>query len=508
MHGLFNLTSDNSSRYFLHRFTTLFFVLTFLSASIFPIDHAYSAEQDRVPNIVLIFIDDMGYGDVEFNGAEGPRTPNLNQIAAEGMKFTDFYVGCAVCSGSRTALMTGTHYQRLSMPPVLFPNSNVGLHPDEQTMAEMLRDAGYRTACIGKWHLGHLPPCLPTYQGFQSYYGIPYSNDMWIDPANKRSDDILLREGVTQQELEEGYTRKDRVPLFRDEEIIEYPVDQNTITKRYTEEAIRVIQDSKDKPFFIYLPHTMVHLPLHVSDRFRGRTDKLIWDAIEEVDWSVGEILKTLKQEGLAENTLVIFTSDNGAAVGSSLPLRAKKGSVYDGGIREPTLMWWPGKIPAGSVCREVTASIDILPTLAKLCGGKLSGRRIDGLDISEVMFTENAKGPHESYVLMHGPGTVRSGKWKYYPWKERKTGREAPKGRAPSDEPVQLYDIAADISETTNLAEAHPEVCQRLQMLYDQHVADIQASRRPTAQLVRPEGAPPPLHPNQWKKKDEENKK
>lgn len=465
-------------------------------------EHAFGEKVKQPPNVVIIFIDDLGFGDVEFNGAKGPRTPNLNQMAAEGMKFTDFYVGCAVCSGSRTALLTGTHYQRLSMSPVLFPNSKQGLHPEEQTIADMLKEAGYRTACVGKWHLGHLPPCLPTYQGFDSYYGIPYSNDMWIDPANKLAEDIDLREGVTLQEVQNGVTKRNVVPLMRDEEIIEYPCDQNTVTKRYTEEAIRFIKSESDQPFFLYLPHTMVHLPLHVSKDFQGRTDKLIWDAIEEVDWSVGEILKTLRDEQIAENTLVIFTSDNGAAVGSSLPLRAKKASVYDGGIREPTLMWWPGTIPAGTVCEEITASIDLLPTLAKLCDGKLSGRRIDGVDIRSVMFTENAEGPRESFVLMHNEGTVRHGKWKYYPWKEKKQGRDAPKGRAPSDEPVQLYDIVADIGETTNLAAQHPELCEQLQKMFEDHVADIKATRRPTAPLIRPQDASPPNNPNRKKSK------
>ena len=341
-----------------------------------------SAEPPKQPNVIIIFIDDMGYGDVGFNGAKGPKTPNLDKMGADGMIFNDFYVGCAVCSGSRTSLMTGCHYQRLSMNAVLFPNSGKGLHPDEITIAEMLKAAGYRTACIGKWHLGHLPPCLPTYQGFEYYYGIPYSNDMWIDPANKLAKDIEIRNGLTREDLKKGHKKRNWVPLFRGEEVIEYPADQATLTKRYTEEAIRFINAGKDKPFFLYLPHTMVHLPLAVSKAFAGRTGKLIWDAIEEVDWSVGEILKAVKTAGISEKTLVIFTSDNGAAVGSSLPLRAKKGSVYDGGIREPTVMWWPGQIPAGKTCREVAATIDILPTLAGLCGGKLPDRKIDGLDI------------------------------------------------------------------------------------------------------------------------------
>ncbi len=458
---------------------------------------------DQPPNVILIFIDDMGYGDVEFNGAKGPRTPNLNQMASEGMKFTDFYVGCAVCSGSRTALMTGCHYQRLSMAAVLFPNSSQGLHPDEVTIADMLRGVGYKTACIGKWHLGHLPPCLPKYQGFEYYYGVPYSNDMWLDPANKLSDEIVIREGLTLDEVKAGHKKRNWVPLFRGEEVIEYPADQSTLTKRYTEEAIQFIEANKDDSFFLYMPHTMVHLPLAVSEAFKNRTGKLIWDAIEEVDWSVGEVLKCVKEAGIADNTLVIFTSDNGAAVGSSLPLRAKKGSVYDGGIREPTLMWWPSKIPAKSVCREVAASIDVLPTLAKLCGGKLPERKIDGHDIWPLMSGEkDAASPHDKYVLMHGPGTVRSGKWKFYPWPEGKGGRrDAPKGK-PSPGPVQLYDTVADIGERNNLAADNPDLVKELKAAYDAHVAEIKSNRRPTAKMTRPDGASSANRPATNKKK------
>ncbi len=451
-----------------------------------------SLRQSEQPNVIVIFIDDMGYGDVEFNGAKGPRTPNLNRMAAQGMKFTDFYVGCAVCSGSRTALLTGVHYQRLSMNAVLFPNSNAGLHPDEVTIADMLGDAGYKTACVGKWHLGHLPPCLPTMQGFQSYYGVPYSNDMWIDPANKLADDLVVRENLTLEDVKAGHKKRNLVPLMRDDEVIEYPANQKTLTKRYTEESIRFINENKDGPFFLYLPHTMVHLPLAVSKDFEGRTGKLIWDAIEEVDWSVGEILKAVDKAGIGEETLIVFTSDNGAAVGSSLPLRARKGSVYDGGIREPTLMRWTGKIPAGSVCREVAATIDILPTLGKLAGAKLPERKIDGHDIWPLMSDQKgAKSPHDTYVLMHGPGTVRSGKWKFYPWPEGKRNqRGANTGLPPSKDSVQLYDTVADIGERKNIASQHPDVVRKLQKAYVDHVADINVGRRPTAPLVRPEGA------------------
>lgn len=468
------------------------------------------AESNR-PNVIVIFIDDMGYGDVGFNGATVPQTPHLDNMAAEGMKFTDFYVGCAVCSGSRTSLLTGCHYQRLSMNPVLFPNSKNGLHPDEVTIADMLSDAGYSTACIGKWHIGHLPPCLPTYQGFDSYWGVPYSNDMWIDPANKLATDIKLRNGLTLAEVKAGHKVRNDVPLLRNEEVVEYPADQTTLTKRYTEESIRFINENREKPFFLYLPHTMVHRPLAVSKAFDNPDKELITNAIEEVDWSVGQILKTLKDTGLAEKTLVVFTSDNGAAVGSSLPLRAKKGSVYDGGIREPTVMWWPGKIPAGSVCKEVAASIDLMPTFVKLCDGKLPSKKIDGKNIWPLMSgADGAVSPHENYVLMHGPGTVRSGKWKFYPWREGNGkgdwSRDKPSPKL-STFPVQLYDTVADIGETKNLAEANPDVVKRLQAAYDQHVAEINANKRPTLQMPRPQNAPSADRPGGTKKSRKKKK-
>jgi arylsulfatase A-like enzyme len=470
---------------------------------------AETSQEPLRPNVILIFIDDMGYGDVGFNGATVPQTPNLDKMASEGMKFTDFYVGCAVCSGSRTALLTGCHYQRLSMNAVLFPNSDRGLHPDEVTLAEMLRGAGYRTACVGKWHLGHLPPCLPTNQGFDSYWGIPYSNDMWIDPANRLAADIVIREGLTLADLKAGHKAKNVVPILRNDEVIEYPADQTTITRRYTEEAIRFISNKRDQPFFLYLPHTMVHLPLAVSKAFDNPDNSLITNAIEEVDWSVGEILKTVKARGISDNTLIVFTSDNGAAVGSSLPLRAKKGSVYDGGIREPTLMWWPGKIPAGSVCSEVAASIDMMPTLATLCGGELPQRKIDGKDIWPLMSgAEDAKSPHDAYVLMHGPGTVRSGKWKFYPWQEGKGNQSRDNATwEPSTDPVQLYDTKSDIGETTNLASQYPEIVQRLQAVYDAHVEEIKANQRPTAEMVRPANALSPQRPGGPNKKPARNK-
>ena len=438
------------------------------------------------PNIVLIFTDDQGYGDVGCYGAQGFRTPNLDRLAEQGMRFTDFYVNCPVCSGSRAALLTGCHYQRVSVPAVLFPRNRNGLHPDEITVAEVLKTKGYATACIGKWHLGHLEPFLPTRQGFDYYFGIPYSNDMWLDAANaKLAPDINLREGMTRERIRTEKYKRNWVPLMRGEEVIEYPADQTTLTKRYTEEAVRFIAENKDRPFFLYLPHSMPHLPMAVSPAFKGRTETLFGDVMEEIDWSVGEILKALDQHGLTRKTLVIFTTDNGTKSGSSGPLRAKKGSIYEGGIRVPCIMRWPGRIPAGRVCSEVAATIDILPTLAYLTGAEVpSDRIIDGKNIWPLMRGDSgAKSPHEAYCLAHGGGAVRSGKWKFYPTGVRKRGRRR-RGQA---RPVhvqppkaELYDLSADLSEITNVAEKHPDVVKRLLAVYRDHINDLRANKRP----------------------------
>ena len=464
---------------------------------------ADAAEPPR-PNVVLVFIDDMGFGDVGFNGATVPQTPHLDRMAAEGTVFRDFYVGCAVCTGSRAALLTGRHYRRLGVPPVLFPDSEAGLSPAEATLADMLSAAGYDTACIGKWHLGHLHPCLPTDQGFDSYWGIPYSNDMWRDPANAIADDVALRQGITPEQLAAGHKGKNQVPILDGDRVVEYPADQTTLTKRYTERAVAVINDhaGSERPFFVYLPHSMVHRPLHVSPAFENPAKSLIANAIEEVDWSVGQIVAALRQTDQADDTLVIFTSDNGAAVGSSEPLRAKKGSVYDGGIREPTVMWWPGQIPAGRTCEAIAATVDLMPTLAGLCGGELPDATLDGHDIWPLMSGASDISPHDesalgAYVLLHGPGCVRSGRWKFYPWPENKgKGHRQDIVPNPSPEPVQLYDIAADIGETSNVAAEHPEVVSRLQAAYDARVADIEATARQATPMPRPNDAISPERP------------
>jgi arylsulfatase A len=443
---------------------------------------AATVHAQQPPNIILIFTDDQGYGDVGCYGAKGFKTPNIDQMAKEGSRFTSFYTGCSVCSGSRAALLTGRHYKRVGIPAVMFPGNRNGMDPREVTLAEMLRMAGYRTGIIGKWHLGHLPRFLPTKQGFDSFYGIPYSNDMTIDPMNaKFASDVVFRLGFTEEKALQEKPIRNEVPLMRGDEIIEYPTDQSTLTKRYTQEAIRFIETNKSDPFFLYLPHTMPHVPLFASKEFKGRTKTLFGDVMEEMDWSVGEILKSVKANGLDEKTLVIFTTDNGAHQGSSGPLRAKKASMYEGGFRVPFIARWPGKIPAGAECDEVAATIDMLPTFAKIAGGKVPmDRVIDGKDISELLFAKpGAKSPHEFYFLAHNNGAVRSGQWKFYPWPEGQGKKKA--DPPPKDQPrVQLDNLSKDLGEKTNVAAMHPDVVSRLAAAYQEHLVDIKKNKLP----------------------------
>ncbi len=437
--------------------------------------------QDTKPNIIFILADDLGYADVGCYGAKGYKTPNLDKMAKEGTRFTSFYTGCSVCSGSRAALMTGRHFQRVGVPAVMFPGNKNGLNPNEITIARLLQKLGYTTGIIGKWHLGHLPMYLPTRHGFQTYYGIPYSNDMGIDPVNaKFAKDVLFREGKTEELARTEKAIGGKAPLMRGEEVIEYPVDQTTLTQRYTAEAIRLINANKDKPFFLYLPHAMPHVPLHVSADFKGRTKTLFGDVMEELDWSVGEVLKTVKNAGIDDKTLVIFTSDNGAHQGSALPLRGKKATMYEGGFRVPMIARWPGKVPSDVVNDEVTAMIDFLPTFAKLAGGSApDDRPIDGKDIRPLLFGEKgAKSPHEYYLFPHLNGALRVGQWKFYPWPEgagKKDKTDLKKG-------VQLYDLSKDIGETKNVAAEQPQVVNRLQAAYQRMTEDLKKNKLPGA--------------------------
>lgn len=444
----------------------------------------------RKPNFVVIFTDDQGYQDLGCFGSPNIKTPNIDKMADEGMRFTDFYVGASVCTPSRAGLLTGCYPGRVGNLPVLFPNGKRGLNPNEVTIARMLKGQGYASACIGKWHLGHKPEFLPTRHGFDTYYGIPYSNDMWIDPEMKLAKEIKLREGMTLADIaghsEKKKIKRNLVPLMRDEEVIEYPADQRTLTQRYTAEAIKFITQNRDNPFFLYLPHTMPHIPLYASDAFRGKSEiGLYGDTIQEIDHSTGEILRCLKSLGLDENTMVVYTSDNGPwnlkdmqqhkqkgdmhrrVGGSALPLKGWKFSKHEGGYRVPAVMRWPGKIPAGVTCGEIVSTIDLLPTLAGYSGASLPKNKIDGKSIAPLIENRpGARSPHD-YFLYSGnnEALIRQDKWKYYEDK--------------------LYDLSTDISEKHDVAGEHPEVAQKLAALAKEKVTEIKEQMRPAGELL-----------------------
>ena len=405
----------------------------------------FARAEERPPNFIVIFCDDLGYADLGCFGSEKIKTPNLDRMAAEGMRLTSFYSTCSVCSPSRSSLLTGCYPRRVNMHVndrnlcVLFPADKKGLNPEETTVAESLKAKDYATICVGKWHVGDHPDFLPHKQGFDSYYGIPYSNDM-----NRKSVPL---------------------PLLRNERVIEAPVDQTTITPRYTKEVVQFIHRNKDKPFFIYLPHTFPHVPLFASERFKGKSARGRYgDTIEEIDWSTGEILKALKDAGVDENTLVLFTSDNGSQQkGSNGPLRGRKGQTWEGGQRVPCVVRWPGKIPKASESSEIVSTLDLLPTFAKLAGVPLPKKPIDGLDASDILLGEKgAKSKHEAfyYYQMDQLQCVRSGKWKLHLALESKKRNW---GKPEVNKPQQLFDLDKDVGESTDVSSDHPEVVKRL---------------------------------------------
>ncbi|MBX6312626.1 MAG: sulfatase [Isosphaeraceae bacterium] len=425
---------------------------------------------ERPPNVVLVFADDLGYGDIGCYGATGYDTPNIDRLAAEGRRFTDFYVAQAVCSASRTALLTGCYPNRLGILGALGPDAKIGIDAGETTLAEVLKARGYATAIYGKWHLGHHPKFLPTRHGFDDYFGLPYSNDMWPKhPTNRNFPDL---------------------PLMAGEQVVQLNPDQRMLTTRYTERAIQFIEAHKDRPFFLYLAHSMPHVPLHVSDKFAGKTPRgLFDDVIAEIDWSVGQILATLQKNGLDERTLVLFTSDNGPWLsygdhaGSAGPLREGKGTTFEGGVREPCVMRWPGRIPAGSVCREPVMTIDLLPTLAHLAGADLPARRIDGRDIGPLVLGEpGAVSPHEALYFYWGNElqAIRSGRWKlHFPHTYRTPDGHPGSGGRPSANiekriDLALFDLEEDPGETTDVSDRNPEVIARLSRLAEEAREDL----------------------------------
>jgi arylsulfatase A len=439
------------------------------------------------PNVVVIFCDDMGYADVGCYGAQGYATPNLDRMAREGVRFTDFYVPQAVCSASRAALMTGCYPNRVGILGALGPQSPLGLHTNEVTIAEILKGRGYATAMYGKWHLGRPPEFLPPRQGFDDYFGLPYSNDMWPHHPT-------------------GGTNYPPLPLIEGDRVKELMPDQTQLTTWYTERAVKFIEQHARAPFFLYVAHNMPHVPLFVSDKFKGKTQRgLFGDVISEIDWSVGEILATLKKQGIEDRTLVIFTSDNGPWLlygdhaGSALPLREGKATVFDGGQRVPCIMRWPGQIPAGLVCRELAMTMDILPTAARLAGTEPPrDRTIDGRDIWPLMSGQTgAKSPHTAlfYYWDRRLEAVRSGRWKLhlphdYPHPDPPGSGSKPGKYATWKIGSELFDLEADLRETNNMAAHHPEVVQRLQALAERCREDLgDSATGQTGRNVRPSG-------------------
>ncbi len=437
-----------------------------------------AAPNDKPPNFVIIFTDDLGWGDIGYFGHPTIRTPNLDRMIAEGQKWTSFYVGASVCTPSRAALMTGRYPIRSGMCSdrrrVLFPNSNGGLPQTELTIAGALKEADYATACIGKWHLGHLPEFLPTRHGFDYYFGIPYSNDMDLEPP----EGMTRREAVLQPESEYFH-----VPLMRNEEIIEQPADQTTITKRFTEETVEFIREHQDGPFFVYLAHSMPHVPLFRSEEFVGVSRAgLYGDVIEELDWSVGQVMDTLRELDLAENTLVLFTSDNGPwnllrdymlHAGLPGPFRGGKGTTWEGGVRVPTVFWQPGTIDPG-VVMDMGAAMDILPTFAALAGVTLPDDRLyDGYDLSAVLLDEAAS-PRDSFIYYRGEQVYAARKGPY----KAHFVTEGAYGSGPDrteHDPPKLFNLDIDPPERENMAADDPEVIEEIEAMVQRHKDSVE---------------------------------
>lgn len=430
------------------------------------------------PNIIIILNDDQGYSDLSCFGAKDIDTPNIDRLADTGIKFTDFYVASSVSSASRAALITGCYPQRVGVRGVIFPTADEGLHPGYTTLAEIAKTAGYATAAVGKWHLGDAPEYLPTNQGFDSYFGIPYSNDMYPSRYIPYADDCVFREGYDLDRINTEFLNAEnkrqpksmryKVPLVRDGKCIEFPCDQSTITERYADESIAFIKNAaeKGKPFFLYLANNMPHVPLYVSDKFKGSSRRgLYGDVIQEIDYNVGRIVSTLDELGIRENTLVIYLSDNGpwlskgADGGVSYPLFEGKFTSFEGGFRVPAIFSWPGMLPEGVTCDEMAASIDVFPTMAFMLGVDISQDDIDGVNIFSLLQDPSSPSPRVDHYMVNKSSSMRSGQWKYHAagmfYDVKKTARDE-KGPA-------LYNLKEDIGESHNLIKEYPEIAEEM---------------------------------------------
>jgi arylsulfatase A-like enzyme len=444
------------------------------SACVGPLEGAARRPDDAPPNVVVVFVDDMGWADMGTQGAEGFATPNLDRMAAEGVRFTDFYVAQPVCSASRAALLTGCYPNRIGIAGALGPGSKHGIADGEVTLAEVCRSRGYATAIYGKWHLGWQEPFRPMRHGFDEWYGIPYSNDMWpYHPAGPKAFSAL--------------------PTMEGDHVLAWNGDQSGLTEELTRRAVSFIERNAHQPFFLYVPHPMPHVPLSTSEPFTGSSEQGAYgDVIQEIDASVGRILAALERHDLGDDTLVVFTSDNGpwlsygGHAGSTGPLREGKGTTFEGGVRVPFLARWPGRIPAGSVCSEPAMTFDLLPTVAGLIGAELPGHRIDGLDIWPLLAGEpGARTPHEAFFFYYHANdleAVRSGRWKlHFPHGYRSMkGREVGSGGQPGKYDygvrigLELFDLESDIGESRDVAAEHPDVVERLTRLADAMRADL----------------------------------
>jgi len=467
-----------------------------LGAAALPFISCSRLGRKRLPNFVVIFTDDQGYADVGCFGAKGFETPNLDRMAAEGVRFTSFYVSQAVCSASRSSLLTGCYPNRVGIFGALSPQSEVGLNPEEETIAEVLKKKGYAAGIFGKWHLGHHREFLPLQHGFDEYLGLPYSNDMWlIGYDGKPAPEDHRKAKYPVLPLIDGNEKVAEIRTLK---------DQDTLTTRYTERAVQFIEKNKDSPFFLYVPHTMVHVPLGVSEKFRGKSKQGIYgDVVMEIDWSVGEILKALKRNRLEDNTLVVFTSDNGPWLnfgnhgGSALPLREGKGTSWEGGVRVPCIMRWSGHIPEGTACDKLSTTMDLLPTFAAIAGAPLPNHKIDGVNILPLLQGKPDANPRDHLFYYYGKQLqcVREGKWKlHFPHSYRSyqgvepgmDGLPGPYTRGETG--LELYDLENDIGEKHNVAEKHPEVVKRLQALGEKAREELGDGER-LGKGVRPPG-------------------
>jgi arylsulfatase len=436
------------------------------------------------PNIVIIFIDDMGYGDPDFAAGIGYTTPNMDKLAAQGMRFTNFYAAQPVCTASRAGILTGCYPNRIGMYGAFSPWTKDALNPQEETIASLLKKGGYRTCMVGKWGLGSLPPFTPVHYGFDHYLGLLYSNDMW--PYTSQGEPVTDTASKLYREPPLALYNGDKV-----EKYVKTTADQGQLTQEYTRYACNFIRKNKNHPFFLYLAHSMVHIPIACSPAFRGRSQAgLFGDVMEEVDWSIGEVRKTLRQEGIADNTLIVFTSDNGPWLnygnyaGNTGGLREGKGTSFEGGIREPAVISWPGHIPAGTVCNRMASAIDLLPTFAHICGLPLPDRKIDGVNILPLLLGKPGANPRTEFVYYYHQGSleaIRKGPWKLvFPHRSKSykvypPGNDGKSGRiAEVKVPLALYNLSVDPGETMDVQSQHPDVVRKLDSLADIYRHDL----------------------------------